>query len=95
VLIFPDENQLNAALQAEVIPSGELADYDFEQPQKYLREQFTSAGIEWFDLLDVFRSDPRCLYMNDTHWIAAGHELVAQKTLEFLMDRRLVPGADE
>ncbi len=95
VFIFPDENQLNAALQAEVIPPGELADYDFDQPQKYLREQFTAAGINWLDLLDVFRSDPRCLYMNDTHWIAAGHELVAQKISEFLADRNLVPRADE
>ena len=95
VLIFPDENQLNPALQAEVIPAGELADYDFDQPQKYLREQFTAAGIAWLDLLDVFRGDPRCLYMNDTHWIAAGHELVAQKITDFLAARNLVPRADE
>jgi hypothetical protein len=91
VAIFPDENQLNAELQARVIPAAALADYDFDMPQRYLRERFTALGIRNLDLLDVIRSDPRCLYMNDTHWAPAGHSLVAEQLLNYLRATQLVP----
>ena len=91
VAIIPDENQLSAALQARVIPPAELANYDFEMPQRYLRERFAEMGINTLDLLDVFRSDPRCLYMNDTHWVPAGHMLVAEQIQNYLRTGQLVP----
>jgi len=91
VAIFPDENQLNTDLQARLIPAEELADYDFDMPQRYLRERFKALGIRNLDLLDVIRSDPRCLYMNDTHWVPAGHALVAEQLRDYLRAGRLVP----
>jgi hypothetical protein len=91
VVIIPDENQLNPALQAQIIPADEMANYDFSQPQAYLKEQFAARDIASLDLLDVFRNDPRCLYMNDTHWVAAGHELAAEKIRDYLRANDLVP----
>jgi len=91
VAIIPDENQLNADLQARVISSAELADYDFDMPQRYLRERFAALGIRNLDLLDVFRNDDRCLYMNDTHWVPAGHALVAEQLFNYLRATQLVP----
>ncbi len=91
VAIIPDENQLNAALQARVIPPARLADYNFEMPQRYVRERFAERGIRTLDLLDVFRNDPRCLYMNDTHWLPAGHALVAERIRDYLRAGQLVP----
>ena len=91
VVIIPDENQLNPALQARIIPADEMANYDFSQPQADLKEQFAARDIASLDLLDVFRNDPRCLYMNDTHWVAAGHKLAAEKIHDYLRANDLVP----
>jgi hypothetical protein len=91
VVIIPDENQLNPALQGRIIPAAQLADYDFDMPQHYLRKRFAEQGIPTLDLLDVFRNDARCLYMNDTHWVPAGHALVAEQIYEFLRTSKLVP----
>ncbi|MEJ2138525.1 MAG: GDSL-type esterase/lipase family protein [Gammaproteobacteria bacterium] len=91
VVIIPDENQINPALQAKIIPADEMANYDFSQPQAYLAEQFAERGIASLDLLDVFRNDPRCLYMNDTHWVAAGHKLAAENIRDYLYANKLVP----
>jgi hypothetical protein len=91
VVIIPDENQINPALQAKIIPANEMANYDFSQPQAYLAEQFAERDIASLDLLDVFRNDPRCLYMNDTHWVAAGHRLAAENIRDYLHANNLVP----
>jgi hypothetical protein len=82
VVLLPDENQLNAALQAQVFP--EFAAYDMELPQSLLGERLARAGIDTLDLLADFRSDPRCLFQNDTHWTAEGHALVADRIFERL-----------
>lgn len=78
VVLLPDENQLNPALQDRLIPPAERDRYDFDMPQTLLRERFAALGIPTLDLLPLFRHDPRCLYMNDTHWTAEGHLLAAQ-----------------
>jgi lysophospholipase L1-like esterase len=91
VAIFPDENQLNPALQQRVIPAAELARYDFDMPQRELRAQLAARGIPSLDLLDAFRNDSRCLYMNDTHWVPAGHRLVAEQLRDYLRAQQLVP----
>ena len=84
VVLMPDENQLNPALQSSLIPDGSLADYDFEMPQAALRPLFEREQINYVDLLPDFQSDQRCLYMDDTHWITAGHEFAAQRIADFL-----------
>jgi len=91
VVIMPDENQLNPMLQNLVIEPGETDRYDFDMPQSWINAQFRAENIVALDLLPILRSDSRCLYMNDTHWIPAGHELVAREILNFLSAEDLLP----
>ena len=76
VVLLPDENQINPALQKSIFREPEL--YDVDLPQALLVDQFAAAGIEVLDLLPSFRADPRCLYQNDTHWTPEGHERAAE-----------------
>lgn len=78
VALLPDENQINPALQQKIIPAGEFDRYDFDMPQTMLEEMFNDRGIPTIDLLPTIRDDPRCLYMNDTHWTPEGHRLAAE-----------------
>jgi hypothetical protein len=89
-VILPDENQLNADLQASVIPLAEAEAYDFDMPQALLHPLFEERDIQYLDLLDGFRVDERCLYMNDTHWTPAGHRFVAELIRDYLLDRQLL-----
>ncbi len=91
VVVFPDENQINPALQEQVVPVDGQREYDFNMPQKFLQDIFATQDIASLDLLDVIRSDKRCLYMNDTHWVPAGHLLVAEQIRDYLKTSGLVP----
>jgi len=91
VVILPDENQINPALQAQIIPADKLDDYDFGMPQESLRAGLLLNGIASLDLLDVIRSDERCLFMNDTHWIPDGHLLAAEQIRDYLRASGLAP----
>lgn len=84
VVFIPDENQINPYLQKRLIPDDELYHYDFEMPQSMLKEIFAQYHIPTIDLLPYFRDDPRCLYMNDTHWTPEGHRLAAEIIYEQL-----------
>lgn len=83
VFVLPDENQINAELRRQIVPDG-AADYDFDNPQRLLGQRLEAAGIAWVDLLPAFRADGRCLYMNDSHWVAAGHALAADIMHDYL-----------
>ncbi len=78
VVLLPDENQINPALQDVILEGDDRSRYDFGMPQSLLTDLFADAGIPTIDLLPVFLADSRCLYMNDTHWIPEGHQLAAQ-----------------
>jgi len=84
VVIIPDENQINKKLQEQLIPPAEMSQYDFSLPQSLLTQLMSEQGIEYLDLQNDFLSDPRCLYMNDTHWTPEGHRLAAEKIAEKL-----------
>ena len=84
VVLIPDENQINPALQAAIVEPGERDTYDFDMPQKLLREMFAANDIAWLDLLKPFAADPRCLYMNDSHWVAAGHRFAAERIRDYI-----------
>ena len=90
-MVFPDENQINPALQAQIIPADKLEDYNFGMPQESLRASLLLNGIASLDLLDVIRTDERCLFMNDTHWIPEGHLLVAEQIRAYLRASGLAP----
>jgi hypothetical protein len=91
VVILPDENQINPALQQRVIVEAEQLNYDFDMPQRLLRERFAQAGIATLDFMPAVLDDGRCLYMNDTHWIPAGHKLAAEQIGGFLQEEGLLP----
>ena len=84
VVIIPDENQINKKLQEQLIPAAEMDKYDFNLPQSLLTQLLYEQGIEYLDLQSDFANDPRCLYMNDTHWTPEGHRLAAEKIAEKL-----------
>jgi hypothetical protein len=77
VVLIPDESQINAALQKAIVRPDAWHRYDFDMPQAMIVPMFADHGIPIIDLLPLFRSDPRCLYMNDSHWTPAGHDLAA------------------
>jgi lysophospholipase L1-like esterase len=85
VVLLPDENQINPALQDIILKDDDRARYDFGMPQSMLADLFAARGIPTIDLLPAFLADPRCLYMNDTHWTPEGHRLAA----EFIADKAI------
>jgi lysophospholipase L1-like esterase len=84
VVIIPDENQLNPALQQRLIRPEDMQQYDFALPQSMLVSLLEEQGVDALDLQPAFANDPRCLYMNDTHWTPDGHRLAAEKIAEAL-----------
>lgn len=77
VALLPDENQVNAALQARIVDPKDISRYDFSMPQSMLKEMFRGIGLPTIDVLPAVLADPRCLYMNDTHLTPEGQELAA------------------
>ena len=97
VALLPDENQVNAALQARLLTGKDQSLYDFAMPQSLLADRLHEARVPTIDLLPAFRSDPRCLYNNTTHWTAEGHALAAEGIARGLAARISPPeptGAD-
>jgi lysophospholipase L1-like esterase len=93
VALLPDENQINAALQARLLAGKDPAAYDFEMPQSMLAALFAGRDVCLVDLLPDFRRDPRCLYMNDTHWNPDGQALAADALARVILP--LIPPARE
>jgi lysophospholipase L1-like esterase len=79
VVLIPDENQVNAFLRRQLLQGSGPEVIDLSMPQTLLREMFAEAGIPALDLTPDFLSDPRRLYMNDTHWTPEGHLLAATR----------------
>jgi hypothetical protein len=88
--MFPDENQVNSDLQAQLVAPEDAANYDFDNPQPFLHQRFDELGIRYRDLLDDLRGEERCLYMNDTHWNPAGHRFVAEHIRDYLLENELL-----
>ena len=82
VALLPDEIQINTHLQDILLEDEDPSAYNFEMPQVMLLQLFAENGLPTIDLLPHFREDPRCLYINDTHWTPAGHRLAASVILE-------------
>ena len=91
VILIPDENQINENLRRSILTESDRDKYDFDMPQSLLMEEFSKVGIPTIDLLPRFRSDSRCLYMNDTHWNESGHKLAAKYIFEEILNRSLFP----
>jgi len=93
VVLLPDENQTNPVLQAAVFGKNRRDAYDFEMPQSMLREMLSAENIPTLDLLEAFRRDPECLYLNDTHWKPAGHARAADLIAAWLEASGVLPHA--
>ena len=86
VMIIPDEYQVDAKLRAAVISrmGRRPSDFDFDRPQRRLRQFLDAHDIEYVDLLEAFQSrgGRQPLYrLRDTHWNAAGNQLAAEQLL--------------
>ena len=84
VAFLPDENQVNPALRRALLSADEERTYDFTMPQALLTRTFAAAGVATLDLLPAFLADPRCLYVNTSHWTPEGHALAAAVLAERL-----------
>lgn len=82
---LPDETQVNPALARAVIPAGHEAEYDLDMPQSMLATWGGDRSIHAFDLLPAFRADTRCLYLDDSHWNADGHDVAANALAGWLI----------
>jgi hypothetical protein len=77
VALLADENQVNPTLRARILGGNDASRYDFKMPQSMLVDMFREVGIPTIDVLPAVQADPRCLYMNDTHWTPEGQEVAA------------------
>jgi len=91
IVLIPDENQVNKDLQEALLKGEDRNKFDFDMPQSMLEEFLSDAMIPVIDLLPFFREDPRCLYMNDTHWTAEGHALAAEVIYENITNEKIWP----
>jgi hypothetical protein len=85
VVLIPGETQINPALPPLVFIHD--VPIDLDQPQRLLEERFANHGIETIDLLPAFRANPHCLYQNDSHWTAGGHQLAAREIYRAIASR--------
>ncbi|MBI4962702.1 MAG: SGNH/GDSL hydrolase family protein [Desulfomonile tiedjei] len=82
IVVIPDELQVNAGLQAEVVKAldGNPSDYDFEIPNRLLASGFDKISVKYLDLLEAFKQatlQKRVYKPQDTHWNIAGNALAA------------------
>jgi hypothetical protein len=92
VVLLPDEAQVDAALQEEVLrTSGRARDaLDFEAPSRAMARELSRHGVATLDLLPDFQREGRHtrLYKTqDTHWNVAGNRLAASVIAAALRDR--------
>lgn len=89
LVLIPDHVQLDRALQREFLAViGAAPDrYDFEKPQRLLRDWCANNGVRLLDLLPEFQADAdpgRLYFTNDYHLTAAGHRLTAKAIVPVL-----------
>lgn len=84
VVIIPDEVQVNTQLRRQVQDklAIDLEEWDNTQPNRALKQQFSSLDVPVIDLLDPFvdKSMNHRLYIpRDTHWNIKGNQLAADE----------------
>jgi hypothetical protein len=96
LVIHPDRVQVDRALRETLYERFDLsqADFDLEQPQRFLLGWCASRGVACLDLLPLFRAHGETgeLYLvNGIHYNSAGNELAARAIARWLLAERMVP----
>ncbi|MCA9726986.1 MAG: hypothetical protein KC729_04830 [Candidatus Eisenbacteria bacterium] len=100
LVIIPTEVQVDAQVRRQVLDGLNLSadDFDFERPQRRLRDFASARGIECLDLLPLMRERHRTegrLYVpNDTHWNDRGNHIAGEALAGFITDRGLLTGKE-
>jgi hypothetical protein len=88
VAILPDRYQVNDDEKAEVLALLGRRDeeFDWDRPQRRLREVLESEGIPYVDLLPVFHAeaDRELCSRGDTHWSLVGNDLAARELVPLI-----------
>ena len=97
VMLIPDELQVNAKLQEQVLKKlgTDKARLDYDRPNMRLGEELRARKIRYVDLLEPFRlktRDVRLYKLRDTHWNIAGNRLAADVLYDFLHEAIHAPG---
>jgi len=83
VVMIPDEMQVNAQLQTEVVTAtNRSADqFDFDLPNRMLSHELENMKVKQLDLLEPFKQASmreRLYKLRDTHWNIPGNKLAAE-----------------
>lgn len=83
VVMFPDEMQVNAPLQSEVLAASKHSpdQFDFALPDRMLSRELENMNVKQLDLLEPFKqvsARERLYKLRDTHWNIAGNRLAAE-----------------
>lgn len=89
MVVHPDQYQVEPALRQQVIETYgvDVAGYDFEQPQTWLKAWGQRAGVPVIDLLPAFRERGAAgglFRPRDTHYNQAGNQVAAEVLAEEL-----------
>lgn len=89
MVILPDRYQVNLDEQHAALAHLRMPDRDFDwdKPQRRLREMLDREGISYLDLLEPFREATKHEQLFDpgnTHWNVRGNEFVADQIAEWL-----------
>jgi hypothetical protein len=94
MVVHPDQFQVESGLRKTIFDRFGMnpADYDFDLPQRFLRDYCEQTAIPCLDLLPTFRSHGQQggLYeTHDTHYNDRGNQLAATTIMGFLDDSGL------
>lgn len=92
VTLIPDETQIDADLRARVAAARDVlpAQFDWEQPNRLLRQAFANDRIDVLDLLPALSAAAtreRVYKPADTHWNLAGNRVAAETIARTLAER--------
>lgn len=86
LVIIPDESQVSGGLQEMIMSERDSVGYDFDKPQALLSGFCRDNGIEFIDLLPLFRRESahgESVYSPlDTHWNGHGQRMAAKAIAE-------------
>lgn len=98
MVIHPGRVQVEPKLRQQLAETYmlDLERYEFDAPQRFLKEDCRMHGVPCLDLLPIFRREGagEGLYLvRGTHYNFAGNELAALSIVQFLRDRNLLPAS--